>query len=237
MRARSRVVAATVLVVLAACSGGGDGDDDGSAAPTSAVPAPGECLPRSATVARATPVGDEVAYLLDARVTRLDACADEVAFEFRSPGRELPPGYEIAYEAGPTFVDYTSADEFDMTGGAFLVVRFLETVAAELVEVDGELEGRSTFDLGRESITPSGMNHLQEARIVQGPEGVIQWVIGLDSERPFTVDASTYPVPLPSEAPATVPTTTTSAPDTTTSSTTTTTLPAEATSQVVIRIG
>jgi hypothetical protein len=232
MRAGSRVVVAVVLALAAACSSG-DGGGEESAGTTSTTLPLGECLARSANVPRETPAADDTAYLLDARVTRLDACVDEVVFEFRAPGGELPPGYEIAYEPGPRFVDFTSEDEFDMTGAAFLVIRFPNTATAEFVEVDGELEGRSTFDLGRESIAPSDMNHLVEARLVLGPEGVVQWVIALDSERPFTIDASTYPVPLPEQQPSTTVATTTTLPD----STTATTLPAEATSQVVVRIG
>jgi hypothetical protein len=238
MRAGSRVVAVIALAVAAACSSGG-GDDESESATSTTSPF-GECLPRSSTVARTTPAAETTAFLLDARVTRLDACADEIVFEFGAAGGELPPGYEIGYEPGPTFVDFTSQEEFDMTGGAFLVIRFLDTVTAEFVEVDGEIEGRSTFDLGRESIAPSDMNHLVEARIVQSPtEGVTQWVIALDSERPFTIDASAFPPPLPDAtlAPPPEATTTTAAEEDPASTTTTTRPPPEATSQIVVRIG
>ena len=236
MRAGSCVVVAVALTIATACSSDEGGGDESATTTSTAAPF-GECLARGTNAARQTPATDDTAYFLDARVARLDACVDEVVFEFRAPGGELPPGYEIAYEPGPTFIDFTSADEFDMTGGAFLVIRFRNTGTAEFVEVDGELEGRDTFDLGLESIAPSDMNHLVEARLVQGPEGFVQWVIALDSERPFTVDASTYPVPLPESQPSSTAATTTSLPDPTASSTTTTTLPAEATSQIVIRIG
>jgi hypothetical protein len=232
------VVVAVVVAILTACSSGDGGSGDEAAGPTSTAAPFGECLVRGSNVARQTPAGDETAYLLDARVTRLDACVDEVVFEFRSPGRELPPGYEVTYEPGPTYVDFTSGDEFDMTGGAFLVIRFVNTATAEFVEVDGELEGRDTFDLGRESIAPSDLNHLQEARLVRGADGVVQWVLALDSERPFTIDASTHPVPLPAETPTSTAATTTTLPDPNAPSTTTTTrLTEEATSQIVVRIG
>jgi hypothetical protein len=130
-------------------------------------------------------------FLVDARVTRLDECADQVIWEFRADGRQLPPGYTVEYAPGP-FSDFTSGDEFEPGGDAYLVVRFPRVGTVELTGPEGAQDFETTYN-GRESIDPSGMNHLQEARIVQGPEGVTQWVVGLDSKRPFSVDASTGP--------------------------------------------
>ena len=101
---------------------------------------------------------------------------------------------------------------------------------------------------GRESIDPSGMNHLQEARIVQGSDGVIQWVIGLSSERPFSIDASSLPLLPPSDSTTTTTTspsgspsssssTTTTSTTTTTTPPTSTTTPTAATSKIVLKIG
>src|SRR5680860_932131 len=191
MRAGSRVLVAAVVAVAAACSSGSGSEDEGATntAPSSTL-AFGECLEQGANIPRATPEGDADAYLVDVRVTPLDLCSDEVVFEFRSSGGQLPPGYEIGYESGP-FRDFTSGDEFDPAGEAYLVIRFRRTGTAEVVAgPEGEPDFNETFDLGRESIAPSDMNHLQEARIVEGPEQTVQWVIGVDSERPFTVDAS-----------------------------------------------
>jgi hypothetical protein len=85
------------------------------------------------------------------------------------------------------------------------------------------------------------MNHLQEARIVEGPERTVQWLIGVDSERPFTVDASALPMPLPPETAAPPPDLPPPIEDPSTStspsSTTTTTVPLPATSRIVVRIG
>ncbi|MGH8985337.1 MAG: AMIN-like domain-containing (lipo)protein [Acidimicrobiia bacterium] len=216
MRAGSGVVVAAVIAVAAACnSSSGSGGEGATNTAPSSTPGVGECLEQGASVPRATPEGDVDAYLVDVRVTRLDLCSDEVVFEFRSSGGELPPGYEIGYEPGP-FRDFTSGDEFDPAGEAYLVIRFRRTGTVEVVvRPEGEPDFRDTFDLGRESIAPSDMNHLQEARIVEGPERTVQWVIGVDSERPFTADASTLPMPLPPETPA----------------------PAPATSRIVVTIG
>ena len=232
--------AAAVVAMAAACSSSsGSGDDEATETVPSSAPVPVECLEHSATTPRDTPAGDDDVHLLDVRVTRLDACADEVVFEFRSSGRELPPGYEVAYEPGP-FLDFTSGVEIEPAGGAYLVVRFPRTgIVDVVVGPEGEPDFGETFDLSRESITPSDMNHLEEARLVAGPDRTIQWVIGLDTERPFTIDASTLPVPLPPEPPASVPDTAPPPldPSTSTSSTTTTTVPLPATSRIVVRIG
>lgn len=203
MRPGSRVLVAAVIAVAAACSSGSGSGDEGATntAPSSTL-AFGECLEQGASVPRGTPEGVADAYLVDVRVTRLDACADDVVFEFRASGGQLPPGYEIGYESGP-FLDFTSGDEFDPAGEAYLVIRFLRTSTVEVVAgPEGDPDFNETFDLGRESIAPSDMNHLQEARIVRGPERTVQWVIGIDSERPFTVDGSVLPMPLPPETPA-----------------------------------
>jgi hypothetical protein len=236
---RAVAAAAFVVTVATACnSSSGGGDEEATETVPSSAPGSGACVQHSGTTPRDNPEGDSDVFLLDVRVARLDACADEVVFEFRSSGREFPPGYQIAYEPGP-FLDFTSGDEVTPAGAAFLVVRFPRTGIVEVVDAGGEPDFDETFDLGRESITPSDLNHLEEARLVQGPERTVQWVIGLDSERPFSVDASTLPVPLPPDTPLTVPETFPPPidPSTTTSSTTTTTLPRPATSRVVVRIG
>jgi hypothetical protein len=42
-------------------------------------------------------------------------------------------------------------------------------------------------------ITPSNMHHLEEVRHVTSPENSVQFVIGLDEHRPFSVDGSPSP--------------------------------------------
>ena len=127
-------------------------------------------------------------YIVDAEVFA-SGCTDVVTFEFRAGGAELPPGYEAAYEPGP-FRDFTSGDEIDVGGEASLVLRFADVSLTEITPEDPE--GTFTYE-GRESIEPFGLNHLREARMVAGPDGFVQWVVGLDSERPFVVDASSLP--------------------------------------------
>jgi cell division septation protein DedD len=246
MPAARRRFVALVCVVAGACSASGDGSsDDDTTAPRGTDASVVECLDHSSTVRRQTPEGNDNVYLVDAAVSDPLGCVDIVTFEFRSDGRQLPPGYSVEYEDGP-FRDFTSGDEFEPAGEAFLVLRFLRT-SVFTMSPSPDVEPEPTYT-GRESIDPSGMNHLQEARIVQGDEdGAIQWVIGLDSKRPFNIDASTVPLlPEPSDTttttssppgPTSSSTTTTSTTTTTTTPPTSTTFPTAATSKIVVRIG
>ncbi len=237
----ARCVAVAILLVSAvACSSGGGGDENGDAdqgGPTTTA----SCLGHSSDVRRHTPAGSEDVFLVEARVSKIDDCVDQVTFEFRSDGRQLPPGYAAEYAKAP-FVDFTSGDEFEPAGDAYLVIRFAKTAVFGPTMPGAAPEPTYT---GRESIDPSGMNHLQEARIVQGPEGVIQWVIGLDSKRPFNVDASSLailPVPSSTTTTSTTPPSGSTSSSTTTSTSTntpstSTTTPTAATSRIVVRIG
>jgi hypothetical protein len=240
------LVVALVFVGAAACS---TASDDTAASDTTGQGAPAgsaSCLDHSAEVRRHTPAGSAEVFLVDARVSKLDDCVDQVTFEFRSDGRPLPPGYSVEYEEGP-FLDFTSGDEFEPAGEAYLVLRFAKTAVFAPGLPGAPAEPTYT---GRESIDPSGMNHLQEARIIQageGDEGVIMWVIGLDSKRPFNVDGSSLALLPPPDSTTTTTTTspssgsstssTTSTSTTTTTPPTSTTTPTAATARIVVRIG
>ncbi len=241
-----RRVAATLLIGVAACT---SASDDASETDTARPPVTGDgaagCVANSATVRRQTPAGSEQAFLVDAQVADAEGCFDEITFEFRSDGQPLPPGYAIEYREGP-FVDFTSGDEFEPAGEAYLVLRFTKTSVFAPAAPGAEPEPTYT---GPESIAPSGMNYLEEARIVQGSEGVIQWVIGLSSKRPFSLDGSTLPLlpppesttatttTSPSGSSSTSSTTTTSTTTTTASPPTSTTFPTTPTAKIVVRIG
>src|SRR5687767_14377524 len=102
MPALRRRFVALVCVVAGACSASGDGaPDDDTAAPRGTDASGVECLDHSSTVRRQTPEGDPTVYLVGAEVSDPLGCIDIVTFEFRSDGRQLPPGYSIEYEDGP----------------------------------------------------------------------------------------------------------------------------------------
>ncbi|HUF83141.1 MAG TPA: hypothetical protein VMQ81_00980 [Acidimicrobiia bacterium] len=232
-----RLVVALAFVGSAACNTAGDGTAASDTADQGAPVGTASCLDHSSEVRRHTPAGSAAVFLVDARVSKLDDCVDQVTFEFRSDGRPLPPGYSVEYEEGP-FIDFTSGDEFEPAGEAYLVLRFAKTAVFAPGLPGAPAEPTYT---GRESIVPSGMNHLQEARIIQageGDEGVIMWVIGLDSKRPFNVDGSSLALLPPPDSTTT--TTTSPSPSgssTSSTTTTTTTTPTAATARIVVRIG
>lgn len=110
-------------------------------------------------------------------------CTDDVRFNFASLDVNLPPRYVAGYQDGP-FVDFNQPVPAKVAGNAFLVIRF--------DKVQAEFLGRPTYR-SRESITPSGMHHLEEVRHVAAPENSVQFVIGLDEQRPFSVGGSASP--------------------------------------------
>jgi hypothetical protein len=118
-----------------------------------------------------------IAYLtaLDADVH--DRC-DRVVFEFRDP---LTPSVSAAYRSGP-FTLSPSDQPVTIAGSAFLVLRFDRTSGVDL----GAADPRPTYT-GPRSLVPTGLQHIRELRNTEDFEAVMQWVIGLDDQRPFTV--------------------------------------------------
>jgi hypothetical protein len=193
------VTLAVLMAAAAACATSDDGTTTQNARPVEtrapvpgATSAAGKCLPRESTVARNAPARPDAVLLVDAQVSK-EGCIDLVTLEFVASGSQLPPGYRAEYMPGP-FRDFTSGDEIFVPDGAqaYLAVRFSRTAvvfAGSVSDVDEPFPPYA----GRESIDPSGMNHLHEARLVQGPEGQVQWVIRVDSKRPFLVDGTSEP--------------------------------------------
>lgn len=121
--------------------------------------------------------------LLETAEVAADACTDNVRFNFISPDLGLPPRYVAEYQDGP-FIDVNQPVPAVLEGTAFLVIRFEKSQAT--------YQGRPIYR-SRESITPSGMHHLQEVRLVASPENTVLFVIALDERRPFVVDGAMSP--------------------------------------------
>lgn len=179
------LVAATALT---ACSDGGGGDDagDGVPPPTGLGDESG-CLTNGSTVAREGTEAPDAVLLTDVDVSEEGFC-DRVRFEFESLGpADLPPYYTAEYQTGP-FVDPETEDEVEVGGDAYLVITFTQTLSVDIRDP----QGPPTY-LGDEVIQPSGLNALQEARLLSEVDGTMQWIIGLSSERPFVVDGASRP--------------------------------------------
>ena len=191
-----RLVTALLLVVAAACSGGSSGDDspttDAEEEATDApVAIPGCDNTAADTFPRRSPRGASQVALLEAVDVTEDGCLDVVRFSFAEPGvgADLPPGYVVEYQPGPFVTGEAEAmEEIDVVGSSFLVVT-LESASRTFAPPDAEPE--TTYN-GPTDITP-GLKHIEEVVLVVDAPDRMQWVIGLDSEQPFAVDAASNP--------------------------------------------
>ena len=86
------------------------------------------------------------------------------------------PGVRVGYVDDPVLLS-PSDQTVDIAGDATLLV----AVAAWMPSMEGD--GYS----GPTQITPANVEHLLELRQVENFEGMHQWAIGLDEERPFSV--------------------------------------------------
>jgi hypothetical protein len=184
---RSTVMASLIAVIitsaslLSACSGDEKQVSTGSPTTTSEATTTStvSCDAADAT-ADAKTGGTTVAEpsLLTAVRTGRQPCSDRVTFEFRDGS---PPEYRIEYESGP-FTFGESGLPLTIQGNAFLVVAFPHASGVDLSEPAAPV----TYT-GPDSIIPDGLAHVAEVRKLEDFEAVLQWVIGLDSTRPFTV--------------------------------------------------
>jgi len=113
-----------------------------------------------------------------------DRCVDHVIFSFTSK-QSGPPGYTITYGT-PPFVQDGSGKPVAVKGNAFIVVKVQPGYGFDFVA------GKPTYT-GPKSITPPSTNHVQSIVETGDFEGVLTWVIGLDSKRPFTIEATGKP--------------------------------------------
>jgi hypothetical protein len=115
------------------------------------------------------------------KVQRLgDKCVDHVVFDFNGKTPD-PPGYELNY-ANPPFVADASGEPVAVKGGAFVLVTIKPGYGYDFEA------GTPTYT-GPKRIAPSDANHVTEIVELGDFEGVLTWVIGLDTKRPFTVQA------------------------------------------------
>jgi len=113
-----------------------------------------------------------------------DKCVDHVVFDFVPKGTGLP-GYTITYGNAPFTMDGSGAP-IDVAGNAFVKVRIAPGYGYDFVN------GKPTYT-GPKSISVSNANHVQSIVQTGDFEGVLNWVIGLDSKRPFSVEATATP--------------------------------------------
>jgi hypothetical protein len=140
------------------------------------------CPNSGPTGAQTTPAS-QVAAVLTGVAVASSGCGDQVLFQYKVRG-VAPPSCKIEYRTGP-FVQDASGAPVTIAGYAFVVVRCFPayTYAPET--------GATTF--AEKRIHPAGMRHVRELVKTGDNEGVLTWVIGLDSRRPFTIAAKGTP--------------------------------------------
>lgn len=176
----------------AACSSG----TADRAAPTATTGVPGaipavdpSCPTFHGTTAPLSSGGERPLSLLVDASAEMVGCLDRVTFEFESVGDGTPPGYRVAYrdvEAEP-LLD-ANGNEFSLPGSAFLVVTM-----APAASNDPRVEEQPATYRGNLRLSYGENHHLQIVQKLPDVLGSVQWVIGLDAERPFIVDSAADP--------------------------------------------
>jgi hypothetical protein len=117
-------------------------------------------------------------------------CLDQVTFTFRSVGDGTPPGYTVRYQdpAQEPFLDGDPPQPISVPGNAFLVVKMNPALS-----VDPFVEGAPSTYPGNLSLEYGDHHHLEIVRELPDGKRTVNWVIGLDSVRPFRVDRAGNP--------------------------------------------
>jgi len=204
VRTRPTLLLLALSLALAASaagcsSGGGSGGSGGSSASnaTTTVPAggsttvPGQasCLGfRGVTTKLASHGAVAPGFLSDAQAEQVD-CLDRITFFFDTTAA-VPPGYVVQYQ------DVTKAPiqgcdgPITVPGNAFLMVTLEPAASSNPFLPEGE---RDTYK-GNLRLSYGPMHHLEAVQKLCDGDGTVNWVIGLDSVRPFVVDRAVEPV-------------------------------------------
>jgi hypothetical protein len=116
-----------------------------------------------------------------------DGCVDHVRFELTSKTAS-PPGYSVTYGT-PPFTTDGSGETVAVQGSAFITVTMQPAYGYDFEN------GTPTYT-GPKRIAPTGAQHVTEIVETGDFEGVLNWVIGLDAKRPFSVQATGDPTQL-----------------------------------------
>ena len=105
------------------------------------------------------------------------SCVEQVVFDYSGTDA---PGWQIEY-GQPPFAG-PSGEPVEVDGDAFLR---LSLHGLSGVDLSGE-EPRQTYT-GPQEIRPDDATLLEEVQFISDFEAVMEWVIGLDRQRPYTV--------------------------------------------------
>jgi hypothetical protein len=206
-----RAIAAVccVFFLVAGCSGGDDNDITRGNTTTAPGTSPTASAPATTSVPRSTPTVTQVFPTDELPCQRVpapktpvtsvapagavfltkveevgDECVDHVVFELTSKDAQ-PPGYTVTYGT-PPFARPGSGEPVAVAGRAFVLVTISPGYGFDFEA------GKATYT-GPQRITLPGTNHVRELVQIGDYEGTLTWAIGLDSKRPFTVQATVSP--------------------------------------------
>ncbi len=196
---RALAVVAACLLALTGCgksskpsrtstttSAGGSSTSSASSSTASAPTTTSTLVPASTTTQCPTvgstapqhaPASQESA-LLTAVTAGGARCHDRVAFTFGGSGA-APPNCSAAYRTGP-FTQDASGAPVRVAGSAFIAVRCTHAYTYDFET------GRTTY-AGPTRIEGTGTRHVRELVETGAFEGVLNWVIGLDAPRAFSL--------------------------------------------------
>lgn len=139
---------------------------------------------------RSTLPPEHLVLLTDAYAVA-EPCWDKIVFTFEPTGADMPPGYTVGYQKGPFVEGDAGQFTVETLGDAFLFVTF--TPASQY---DASDPGRILqMYPGNLRLSLTDMHHTEIVRLIKENDGenVVRWLIGLDTKRPFTVDAANNP--------------------------------------------
>ncbi len=129
--------------------------------------------------------------LLEDAYAVAEPCWDKIVFTFAKTGVDMPPGYTVGYQKGPFVEGDAGQFTVETLGDAFLFATF---TPASQYDTSNPGPVQQTYP-GNLRLTLVDMHHTEIVRLIKENDGenVVRWLIGLDTKRPFTVDAANNP--------------------------------------------
>ena len=140
--------------------------------------------PDSGSIATVATPSSQVSALLTKVAVTSAGCHDRVSFSYRLGGA-APPSCRVGYQPGPFSQDASGAP-VAVAGTAFIVVRCFPAYGFDF-------ETSTPTYNGPKRIEASGTRHVREIVETGDNEGVLTWVVGLDTRRGFSMTATATP--------------------------------------------
>ena len=198
MRTRPTLLLLALALALAAlaagCSSGGGSSASNAtttvpAGGSTTVPGQAACLGfHGVTTQFASHGAVAPAFLSDAQAEQVD-CLDRITFFFDTTAA-VPPGYVVQYQDVTKDPIQGCDGPITVPGNAFIMVTLKPAASSNPFLPEGE---RDTYK-GNLRLSYGPMHHVEAVQKLCDGDGTVNWVIGLDSVRPFVVDRAVEPV-------------------------------------------